>query len=196
MSQPPPPPPPGGPQPGSNPYGQQPNPYGAPPPYGAPQPYSPAPYGAPPPKSSSKGLWITLGIVGVVLLLCCGGVIGGIAWFGKSVDDAIKDATDGQTPEEVTEGQEFDHQEYTAQAGWQVANDGVGDFTIKNLKVTNHEEPDEAYWTFTVYRGSEQVGSIDCFSNQLQKGDTGPMQCVSSDPFTKDYDTVKVADEF
>lgn len=206
MSQPPPPP-----GPGPEPYGapQQP-PYGQPP-YGAPQPpygqppygRSPygqppyPPYGAPPPRrSSNKALWIILGVIGGSLLLCCGGVLTFVIWGANQVDDAIDEATRGQTPHKVTEGKSFDHEEYTAAAGWRIAKDAVGDFTVRNLRITNHAEPDEAFWTFTVYRGSEQVGSIDCFSDRLGRADTGAMDCISTDAFTGDYDTVKVADQF
>src|SRR6266516_2824315 len=58
---------------GQPPYqGQQP-PYGQPP-YGQEQYGGPPPnYGQPPKKSSLKWLWITLAIVGAVLVLGCGG---------------------------------------------------------------------------------------------------------------------------
>jgi hypothetical protein len=44
-----------------------------------------------PPKKSRKGLWITLGVIGAVLLLCCGGVVvfGGV--FANEVDKAIEE---------------------------------------------------------------------------------------------------------
>ena len=44
-----------------------------------------SPYGAPPPKSSPKTwLWIVLGVGGLAVLCCCGGVIG-VAMFGLNI---------------------------------------------------------------------------------------------------------------
>lgn len=76
-------------QPGYPQPGQQP---GYPPPGGYQQPgYPGGPGGLPPapPKSSNKGLWIGLGIAGVLLLLlCCGGVAFGVI---NAANEAKKD---------------------------------------------------------------------------------------------------------
>jgi hypothetical protein len=61
-----------------------------------PQGFPPAGMPGVPPQKSRKGLWITLGIIGAVLLLCCGGVavFGGV--FANEVDKAIKEAEASQ----------------------------------------------------------------------------------------------------
>ncbi len=93
----------------NQPYGQPPNPYGQPPTqynpppsgyeqtpqYGQPPMYGTPPvppmpnYGPPPQKKSLRGLWITLAIVGGLLVLVCGGCvvasIAGIGFFAKSI---------------------------------------------------------------------------------------------------------------
>jgi hypothetical protein len=63
-------------------YPQPGPPPGSPPVYGAP-PVAPMP--GPPAKRSRKGLWITLAIVGVLALACCGG---GAAFFAPIVSDS------------------------------------------------------------------------------------------------------------
>ena len=95
-------PPYGQPQP---PYGQPQPPYGQPqPPYGQPQPpYGQPQYGTPmapgymtplqPPKKSLRWLWITLGILGGLMVLACGGcaIIGALEAknFSQAIGPAI-----------------------------------------------------------------------------------------------------------
>src|SRR5699024_4046665 len=53
---------------------------------GTPPPYQPNPYGAggnpygPPPKKDNSTLWWILGIIGVVVIICCLGVCGFFGW--------------------------------------------------------------------------------------------------------------------
>jgi hypothetical protein len=71
------------------PYGQPPSygpdqqqPYGQPPPFGQPQYGGPPPFAQPQQKTSLRWLWITLGIIGGVLVLSCAGcVIAGALGF-------------------------------------------------------------------------------------------------------------------
>lgn len=71
-------------------YEQTPPPYGQPPMYGG-VPPAPMPYYGPPPqkKSSLRALWITLAIVGGLLVLLCGGCaiasVAGIGFFAKTI---------------------------------------------------------------------------------------------------------------
>ena len=64
-------------------YGpDQQQPYGQPPPYGQPQYGGPPPFAQPQQKTSLRWLWITLGIIGGVLVLGCAGcVIAGALGF-------------------------------------------------------------------------------------------------------------------
>ena len=81
-------------------YGQPPTQYKPPPNYGQQQPYNPSPpmyggtppmpnYGQPQKKSSLRWLWITLAIVGGLLVLGCGGCAiasyAGIGYFAKAI---------------------------------------------------------------------------------------------------------------
>jgi hypothetical protein len=176
MTQPPPPPPP-------SPYGQQ--PYGAP--YGAPQP---------PSSGSNRTLWIIVAIILGAVVLCCLGIVGSLFWAGKEVKDTIDHAVESTTPHTVTEGEEFEQEHYTAEAGWRVDRDSFGDFTIKGLRVTNNSATDTPYWDFTIYRDGTQVGEITCSSSVLDRDETAAMDCTSSNRFKGDYDTVKVANSW
>lgn len=93
---------------GQPPYGQP--PYGQPqqPPYGQPGygqqpqyggvPPLPNAYGAPPQKKSRRGLWITLGIIGGLIILACGGCalmsVLGIGFFASQVAGPTLTATE------------------------------------------------------------------------------------------------------
>jgi hypothetical protein len=113
---------------GQPPYGQPQAPYGQPP-YGQPQPYAPTQYGSPPPytvpptpgyaqpqqpKKSNRWIWITLGIVGGVLLLGCVGCALALGIIGKGVQNTVTTVTSSidQTATAV-DGQEA---QITAQA--------------------------------------------------------------------------------
>jgi hypothetical protein len=172
MTQPPTPPPPGGPY-------QQPSPYQQ------------------PPKKSRKTLWIVLGIIFGLMILTCGGclVVGGI--FVNEVDKAVEEEEANDKPTEIDLGEEFEHDDYKADAGWTVVDDGIGDFTIEKLKITNDSDDSRSAWfDFTLYKGNELLGTIDCTTSELQPGDAAVMSCTSLDDFTEDYDTIKVADAF
>lgn len=189
MTQPPPPPPPG-------PYGEQPNPYGQQPygqqpgPYG--QPYQPHPYGTPP-KKSNKVLWIVLGVVGAVLLLCCGGIVG-LFFLGVT---AINEEEKNNTPSEVEQGEAFEHDDFSIESGWRVVSDDVGEFDIEGLTVTNEEDSSRsASLEFTIYRDDVRIADISCSSGLLEQDEKTAVDCYSLDPFVPDFDTVKVADSF
>lgn len=173
MTQPPPPPP----------YGQQ--PYGAP--YGAPQPA---------PGGSNRTLWIIVAVIIGAVVLCCLGILGGIVWTGKQVKDTIDEAVEGTTPHAVTEGEEFAQEDYTAEPGWRVGRDSLGDFTISGLRVTNNGRTDTPHWDFTISRDGTRLGEVTCSSSVLGPDETAAMTCTSADRFRRDYDTVEVANSW
>ena len=192
MTQPPPPPP--------GPYGEQPpNPYGQPQGgYGGyqPQPYQPQGYG-PPPKKGNKTLWIVLGIIGGVLLLCCGGFVALFAFVWNEADNAIEEEQANDTPSEVEEGESFEHDDFRIEGGWRITSDTIGEFDIEGLTITNEEDESRtAYLEFTVYRDDVRVADISCSTSILQPDEKTAVDCYSIDDYVADWDTVKVADSF
>lgn len=162
-----------------------------------PGPYQqPSPYQQPP-KKSRKTLWIILGIIFGLMILLCGGCLAVTGVFFNEVENSIEKEEELDKPKEIEVGAEFEHDDYKADAGWSIVDDGIGDFTIENLKITNDSDDERtAFLAFTVYRGTELIGSIECSSNELQPGDSTVLDCFSTDDFTEDYDNVKVADSF
>lgn len=176
MTQPPPPPY----QPfGQQPYGQQPSPYGQ------------------PPKKGNKTLWIVLGIVGGVLLLCCGSGVVVFALFVNEVDNQIDEERENDTPRQVAVGEEFEHDDFVAESGWTVTRDDIGDFDITGLTLSNESDDTRtAYLEFSVYRDDTILGEITCTSASLGPDESSVADCYSIDDFMGDFDEVRVADSF
>ncbi len=173
-----------------------------PPPGGYGQPQYGAPFGQPPKKSGgNKTLWIVLIVIGGLLLLCCGGVAAFFVWGANEVDNAIEEEEDNNTPREIELGEAFEHDDYQADEGWRVVDDGFGNFTITDLTITNgtDEDFDEygryAQLEFRVYSNDTLIGTIDCSTVDLAEGDSAEATCYSSDPF-EDFDTIKVSDQY
>ncbi|GAA2855450.1 hypothetical protein Acy02nite_72830 [Actinoplanes cyaneus] len=98
------------------------------------QPYFPGQYPPPaPPKKSRKTLWIILGIIGGLVVLCCGG---GFAIFGKAASDVTKESkTDHTVRYEVTGGDAADITYTTANFGTEQAGGAALPWT-KEVTVT------------------------------------------------------------
>lgn len=197
-----------------NPYGQSPNPYGqppnvyggqpptqynpplpeyqqAPPPYGQPPMYGGAPpvppisYGPPPKKSSLRWLWITLAIVGGLLVLTCGGCaiasVAGIGFFAKTAVgpttaanayyQSIKDQNYGQAYSYLTsnmtttQGQQLTSTLYAQLAQAEdTVNGRVTTFSQTGINVSSSNGVDTATVTMSVTRN----GSPYSVTLQLQ----------------------------
>ncbi len=176
MTQPPPPPY----QPfGQQPYGQQPSPYGQ------------------PPKKGNKTLWIVLGIVGGVLLLCCGGGVVAFGLFVNEVDNQIDEERENDTPSQVDIGEEFEHDDFVADAGWQVTNDN-GYFAIEGLVISNESDTTRSPGLeFSFYREDILVAELDCTAGSLAPDEKGEASCGTSfEEFDPSYDEVRVSDQY
>lgn len=150
-----------------------------------------------PPKKSRKTLWIILGIIFGLMILTCGGCLAVTGAFFNEVDKAIEEEEKNDEPTEVEPGAAFEHDDYEIDAGWRIAEDEFGDYTLDGLRITNTSDDARAPWLdFTVYKGNELLGTIDCLGDELQPGDVAEVDCSSGDDWNEDYDTVKVADAF
>ena len=164
---------------GQQPYGQQPSPYGQ------------------PPKKGNKTLWIVLGIVGGVLLLCCGSGVVVFGLFVNEVDNQIDEERENDTPSEVEVGEEFEHDDFVAQQGWRLVEDGLGDFTIEGLVLTNDDDTTRsADLDFTIYQDDLLIATVNCSSYSLGPDAQEQVDCFSTDDYVADFDTVKVADAY
>ena len=166
-----------------------------PPPY---QPYQPpSPYGQPK-RSSNRTLWIVLGVIGGLLLLCCGGGVVALGIFANEVDNVIEEENRNNRPTEVGVGEAFEHDEYRADGGWEVASEELAaTFTITGLTLTNGGDTDRsAQLTFTVYEGDRLVGEILCTTPALAPDEAAEADCYSADDFAPGFDEVRVADSY
>lgn len=188
-------------------------------------------FGPPPAPERSNTVWIVLGVILIVILLCCGGCT---ALFGIGLladdpdDDSAADTRSSQrtsgvpstatgpssqpttkqsshptgelgndTPRVVIEGKRFRHDAFEAAPGWRVVEEEYSGASIEDLSVTNlGSDRRDALLTFRFYDGRTVLAEVYCSSNQMQSGETSPMDCFSAEEFPTGYDTVKVSDAF
>lgn len=126
-------------------------------------------------------------------------LLGGAA---NEIDKAIKKEDANDKPTEVSVGKAFEHDGYEADAGWKLTKDMIGDATINGLHITNTQKSDTggggrtALLTFRIYKGTENLAEITCTGKELQEGESGTMDCSSTDQLPTDFDAIKVADLF
>lgn len=217
MSQQPPPPPPSGgdpqypqypqqpqqPYPQQQPYGQQPAPGQQPyQPYG--QQYPPNPYGSGQQQKNHTTRNVLL-IIGVLVVLFCGGAIVGVVALVNNAGNAIDDAFDTEyrgsedDPIEVEEGESFEIRGFEYDEGWTVGEDdtGSGLVVIDGLAATNKRDDGESYsvsLVFSFYENNEGVGDISCSSNTTIREDkTARFTCYGA-TVPDSYDSIEVYD--
>lgn len=152
----------------------------------------------PPPKKKHTVRNVLL----IVVLLFVLFVAGCIALVGKAANDVSKSidkSLANDKPTTVAMGKAFTHDGYQVKAGWTLARDFAGDATIKGLTVTNTQSDGSgrtALLTFRFYKGKQNLAEVQCTGKELQKGESGSMDCSSTDKFPTNFDAVKVADMF
>ncbi len=205
MSHPPPPPPSGDPQYPQHPQ-QNPQPYGQQPPQ---QPYPP--YGQQPPNpygpqqtGKSHTTRNVLLIVGVLVVLFCGGVVGLGIWAFNTASDGIDSAFDTEyegsedDPVEVDEGDSFSIRGFDYGDGWSVNTDTTTQtVTIDDLVVTNNRDDEESYSLFltvSFYSDGQGVGELTCSSpTTVRYEKKAEMSCTGYD-VPSDFDSLEIFD--
>ena len=135
----------------------------------------------------NRGTWILLAVVGSLVLFCAG-----IAVL-LVVRAAVERAHD--SPSAVEPGDEFRHDAFVADDGWEVVEDR-GDFDIVDLSLTNQTlRPRPAYFEFTISSDGEVVGTVSCTVGPLGGRESDVMDCFSADEYV-DFDEIQVADTF
>ena len=134
----------------------------------------------------------------MVFILFVGGCFALLGTALNEADKAIDEEEANDTPTEVAEGAAFEHDDFAVADGWSVTRDAAGTATIRDLRVTNNEdEARNALLSFRFYKGNENLGEVECTSNELQAGESSRMDCVSFDEeFPTGYETIKVADSW
>lgn len=201
--------PPQPPQPGPPYQGQQPyqgQPYQAPPPGQGqpPNPYGgyPSPY-QPPKGGSGKTIAIVVGIIVVVILAICGGIVGLAVWGLNTVEDSI-DEFDGDrrggpnNPITLVEGEAFEIDGIEYDEGWTIAPpaDEYNGNAIVGLMGENDRSDGSSETVslrFTFLTGNSEVGEIACHSNgSISHGNTEELECSDRDTLPA-YDSIEVS---
>ncbi len=180
------------------------------PPYGEPQqpgqqPYSPYSQGAYPnpyaqmPQQPNHTTRNVLLIVGLVILLFCGGLttLGFLAF--RNVDDAFENEYVGSRndPIAVEEGEAFEIRGFTYEEGWAIEGDENGYLSVSALRGTNDrddEDPEQVALVFTLVRDNEVVGDINCNgTGEVTLGRSVTLDCSSGETLV-DFDELEVHD--
>lgn len=191
MSYPPPPPPgqggppgPGGPA-GPSPY--QPNPYGG------------APYGQPPKKDNT--LWWILGIIAVVVIICCVGVCAFFGFVGneasKEIDSYSSSYSSGAagSAQEVDEGSEVSDNGATVRSGWNVSStsDDLVGVTLRN----DGSSRDMLRVKFYFMKDGDVLDDATCSSDFLDPGETDySPSCINAIQSIDGYDEIRFAEGY
>lgn len=151
----------------------------------------------PPPKKKHTVRNVLL-ILGLLFILMVGGCIALIGGAANEIDKAVKEEEENDKPRDVSAGKAFEHDGFKVDAGWEVTKEQFGGATITKLRVTNDsDEERSAMLSFRFYKGKENLGEIECSSNQLQAGESSKMDCFSLDSeFPTGYKKIRVADSW
>ena len=143
----------------------------------------------------------------VLLALIAAGIIGTIAVIvmissaANSVSNSISEndnkAGGHSNPMAINEGKAFEVDGFNYAAGWKIANDGLGDFTVKGLKVTNNrDKQDSALVVMKLWKGKEVLALADCSTEPIAQDTTVTLSCTGADKLPKKFDKVTINDTF
>ncbi|HYJ68378.1 MAG TPA: hypothetical protein VEX15_12060 [Nocardioidaceae bacterium] len=143
----------------------------------------------------------------VFLALCAFGIVSVIAIVAllasaanevsNSIEADANKPGGTDNPMAITEGKPFAVDGFKYAAGWQIAHDGLGDATVKDLKVTNdRDSKDSALVEIKLWKGTEVKTLVDCTTSPIDVGSTVTLSCLSTDPMPKHFDKVTINDSF
>lgn len=160
---------------------------------------------APPQQQKKNGAlkWILITLGALVLFCgggfaaCSAGVIGAANEVSKSIEAEESEVGGTQNALTIEEGKAFDVRGFEYADGWKVADDGLGGTTIEGLKVTNNRDSaDTALVEIKFMKGDEILASVDCSSDQLQKGQSATLSCIGATEKAEGYDRITINDTF
>lgn len=137
------------------------------------------------------GSILTAGVIGVIALVA---MLGAAA---SSVSTSLDKEAKADRPSVVAEGAAFTHDGYKVAKGWTLGTDEFGYPQIKGLRVTNvghSAEKDTPMFTFSLWKGHNNVAEVDALGRQIAKGQSTTMDASSLDKAKVTGVTIKVAD--
>jgi hypothetical protein len=163
--------------------------------------YPPQGY-APQPQKESHVLRTVLIVLGILLVLGCGGCFAVVGLGLNAADDAVKksQANDNlrggpNNPIDVEVGQPFTINGMEFQPGWRLANGPAGT-TVEQLSVKHNREGDNTvveFITITFYRGDNVLGEATCASEPVRFGKTIGVTCTPTQNVRR-YDRITAND--
>jgi hypothetical protein len=154
----------------------------------------------PPPKKkhTARNVLIGVGLAFVVLFGGCAVLVGvGLNEAAEDIEDDANKPGGTDNPMTIEEGEAFEVDGFEYADGWQLARDGLGDATVKGLKVTNRrEDKDSALVEIKLWRGNEVVTLIDCTTSPMDVGSKVKLNCVSTDQLPRGFTKITINDTF
>jgi len=115
---------------------------------------------------------ITAGIVGTIAVIVM------ISSVSNSISENDNKPGGHSNPMTITEGKAFEVDGFNYAAGWKIADVGIGDFTVKGLKVTNNrDKQDSALVEIKLWKGNEVLALTDCTTEPVAPGITVTLCC-------------------
>ena len=191
-------------QPAQPPYGAGAPSYGAgppgppgSPPYGGPGGYG-GPYIPPIPKQTSAGKIVAI-LVGVVLLLVCGGCFAFGTLLVSTGRDIAREIESYDPPDDIDEvvsvapGETFLVGDYSISEGWSVSTQGSV-VVMEGMTATKVGEPQFSTVAFdmTFYRGAKVLGDATCSGTVTDDGTEAEVVCMIGDRKVRKADRVEI----
>jgi hypothetical protein len=182
-------PPYGGGQPPQGPPGSR--PYGGPGGYGG-------PYIPPIPKQTSAGKIVAI-VVGVILLLVCGGCFAFGAVIYSTGRDIAREIESYDPPDDidtvvsVAPGETFLVGDYSISPGWSVATQGPV-LALEGMTATKIGAPrlDTVAFDMTFFRGDKVLGQATCSGSVPEDATEGEVVCMITDRKVRKADRVEI----
>ena len=77
-----------------------------------------------------------------------------------------------------------------------VKDDGLNDYALTFRAKNTGDSPDEGFFTVTVLKGQNILGTMTCSTSTVQPGAIGTADCISTDTYTKGWTEVTIENAF
>ncbi|HSV41773.1 MAG TPA: hypothetical protein VLI04_23610 [Nocardioidaceae bacterium] len=72
----------------------------------------------------------------------------------------------------------------------------TGDYAVVTRVKNTGDDPDEGLFTVTVLKGTEILGTADCFTSTVASGSVGTADCISVDKYKDGWTEITIEDSF